>query len=57
MMKKAYQTPQIKTTRLNTESILCGSPQSQNSSIEIQENERADGGFMELNLRSKSIWE
>lgn len=54
MMKKAYQTPQIKTTRLNTESILCG---SQNSSIEIQENERADGGFMELNLRSKSIWE
>lgn len=57
MMKKAYQTPQIKTTRLNTESILCGSTPSQNSSIEIQENERADGGFMELNLRSKSIWE
>lgn len=57
MMKKAYQTPQIKTTRLNTESILCESTQSQNKSIEIQENERADGGFMELNLRSKSIWE
>lgn len=57
MMKKAYQAPHITTTRLNTESILCGSPQSQNSSIEIQENEWADGGFMELNMRSKSIWE
>lgn len=57
MMKKAYQAPHITTTRLNTESILCGSPQSQNSSIEIQEDERADGGFMELNMRSESIWE
>lgn len=57
MMKKAYQTPHITTTRLNTESILCGSTLSQNSSIDIQEGERANGGFMELNMRSESIWE
>lgn len=56
-MKKTYQKPKMRTTKLSGEYMLCGSGTTGGSeNIEIPEGEHADGNFEELNLRLNSIW-
>ena len=43
-MKKKYIAPQIIISHLHTEGFLAF------------ENEHADGGFVELSLKSESVW-
>ena len=49
-MKKKYIAPQIIISHLHTEGcFLTG------SNLNIYENEHADGGFVELSLKSESV--
>lgn len=50
-MKKKYIAPQIIISHLHTEGFLAAS-----NNINIFENEHADGGFVELSLKSESVW-
>lgn len=50
-MKKKYIAPQIIISHLHTEGFLAG------STFNIFENEHADGGFVELSLKSESVWD
>lgn len=50
-MKKKYIAPQIIISHLHTEVFLAC------SKLDIFENEHADGGFVELSLKSESVWD